>query len=197
MGEVLSVNIIWIIKNDRPNRPLSWPSLCLPSDAGEMLIAVNHRSAEDWGTRAAVNPDPHCWSEIDNNLEIPAEFQQACGTFPKRATSSVCFSLSAWVGNSERLPKRTSIFSAVFLIYKLLTYSCLAISNSDRSILTLTKWHTSPVIGPIIQLLKESSKATLKNWNRSGIGLFYDLHPYFFHTPKQIKTSIRWLATAF
>lgn len=90
MGKVLSVNIIWIIKNDRPNRLLSWPSLCFPSDAAEMLIAVNQGSWEDWGTGAAMNPDLRCWSQIDNNLEITAEFQLAGrpeqGQLPKRAT---------------------------------------------------------------------------------------------------------------
>lgn len=97
MGKVLSVNIIWIIKNDRPNRPLSWPSLCFPSDAAEMLIAVNQESWEDWGTGAAVNPDPRCWSQIDNNLEITTEFQLARrpwqGQLPKRDTFllPVCF----------------------------------------------------------------------------------------------------------
>ncbi len=133
MGEVLSVNIIWIIKNDRPNRPLSWPSRCLPSDAGEMLIAVNHGSAEDWGTRAAVNPDPRCWSEIDNNLEIPAEFQQASGApSPKETLPLHVLSVSlwlCWVGNREPglIPNRNTgtkclYFSGVINI-QLLTYS--------------------------------------------------------------------------
>lgn len=91
MGKVLSVNIIWIIKNDRWNRPLPWPSLCSLSDAEEMLIAVNHAPSEGWEILPALNSDPRCWSEIDNNLEIPAEFKpagcRAQGHLPKRSVS--------------------------------------------------------------------------------------------------------------